>query len=373
MVALDHVECVVVGGGVVGLAVARRLAEFGREVVVLEQEPVLGMHTSSRNSEVIHAGIYYPNQSLKAKLCVEGGRRLYTYCEEKRVPHCRIGKIVVAACESDVPAVQSYFENAQRNGVTDLRWLDRNDIHELEPAVEAVSGFLSSATGIVDSHAYMLALQADAERFGAQFIMGTPVTGGELDTRGIIVETGGGDPSRILCDVLVNSGGLFAQSVARRFRGFPDEHIPPIYYAKGHYFELATPSPFRRLVYPKTSGGGLGVHVTLDLAGRARFGPDATVWPESIDYGFDCSLESGFYEAIRRYYPGLQDGSLRPAYTGIRPKLAPKGSPDSDFVIFGPLDHGIQGMVHLFGIESPGLTASLAIADVVAKALFPSA
>jgi L-2-hydroxyglutarate oxidase LhgO len=364
----EKVECVVIGAGVVGLAVARELAMAGREVIVLEAAESIGTHTSSRNSEVIHAGLYYPQGSLKARLCVEGKQRLYAYCAERGIPHQRIGKIVVAADESEIPAVQSYVVKAQANGVTDLEWLSAAELHALEPEVHCVAGFLSPSTGIIDSHALMLALQGDAENHGAAVVFHSPVRGGEARGDGIVLEVGGADPMTLACSAVVNCGGLFAPDVARSIRGIPPASIPPQYFAKAHYYTLAGRSPFRRLVYPVATNAFLGVHVTLDLGGQARFGPDVA-WIDAVDYSFDHSREALFYEAIRRYYPGLKDGSLQPGYTGIRPKISGPSEPAADFLIQGPEAHGVPGLVNLYGIESPGLTASMPIGEQVRRML----
>jgi L-2-hydroxyglutarate oxidase LhgO len=361
---MEQVDCVVIGAGVVGLAIARAFAMAGREVIVLEAEDAIGTHTSSRNSEVIHAGLYYPKGSLKARFCVQGRQLLYRYCAEHGVPHQRIGKVVVATDESEIKAVRSYVEKAQANGVDDLQWLSAAELHELEPAVTCVAGFLSPSTGIIDSHAYMLALQGDAENHGASVVFMSPVTGGEVRGEGIALEVGGSEPMTLLARTVINSGGLFAQNVARAIRGVPAASIPPQYFAKAHYYSLTGRSPFHRLVYPVATHAHLGVHVTLDLAGQARFGPDVC-WIDGVDYAFDESREPLFYEAIRRYYPQLRDGALQPGYTGIRPKISAPDQPAADFLIQGPRDHGVPGLINLYGIESPGLTASLAIGEHV--------
>jgi L-2-hydroxyglutarate oxidase LhgO len=361
---MEQVDCVVIGAGVVGLAIARAAALAGREVIVLEAAEGIGTHTSSRNSEVIHAGLYYPKGSLKAKFCVAGKEQLYRYCAERGVPHRRIGKVVVAADESERSAVQSYVAKAQANGVTDLRWLSAAELHELEPAVTCVAGFLSPSTGIIDSHAFMLALQGDAENRGASIVFFSPVESGETRDDGIVLNVGGTDPMSLLARTVINSAGLYAQNVARSLRGVPSVSIPPQYFAKAHYYTLSGRSPFHRLVYPVATHAHLGVHVTLDLGGQARFGPDVC-WVDSVDYTFDDSREPLFYEAVRHYYPQLKDGSLQPGYTGIRPKISAPDQPAADFLIQGPLDHGVPGLVNLYGIESPGLTAALAIGDHV--------
>jgi len=364
----ERVECVVIGAGVVGLAVARALALAGREVIVLEAAEGIGTQTSSRNSEVIHAGIYYAKGSLKARLCVDGKDLLYEYCAQHGIPHRSIGKIVVAAEDAEVDQLKSYMAKGAANGVADLRWLTRDELHELEPEVRCVAGFLSPSTGIIDSHALMLALQGDAEEHGTSVVFFSPVNSGEVRSDEIYLRVGGAEPMTLASRWVVNSTGLFAQDVARSIAGVPPGSIPPQYFAKAHYYALSGKSPFDRLVYPVATNAFLGVHVTLDLAGQARFGPDIS-WIDGVDYSFDHSREPLFYEAIRHYYPGLQDGRLMPGYTGIRPKISGPSAPAADFVIQGPKDHGVAGLVNLYGIESPGLTASLAIARRVLSLL----
>lgn len=364
----EKMDCAVVGAGVVGLAVARELAFAGREVIVLEAEDAIGTHTSSRNSEVIHAGLYYTPGSLKARFCVSGKRMLYDYCADRGVPHSSIGKIIVAGSEDEIATLKGYMAKSEVNGVRDLRWLSREELRQLEPAVECVAGFLSPTTGIVDSHALMLAYQGDAENSGAVVVFKSPILSGEVRSDGILLNVGGDEPMSILCKTVVNCGGLFAQDVARSIRGLPERSIPPQYFAKAHYYTLSGKPPFRRLVYPVASHAHLGVHVTVDLAGQVKFGPDVS-WVDGVDYGFEHSREPLFYEAIRKYYPGLKDGQLQPGYTGIRPKVTGPKEPAGDFIIRGPADHGVAGLVNLYGIESPGLTASLAIAGHVLELL----
>jgi L-2-hydroxyglutarate oxidase LhgO len=361
---MEQVDCVVIGAGVVGLAIARAASLAGREVIVLEAAEGIGTHTSSRNSEVIHAGLYYPKGSLKARFCVQGKELLYRYCAEHGVPHQRIGKVVVATDESEISAVQSYVAKAQANGVTDLEWLNGEQLRELEPAVRCVAGFLSPSTGIIDSHAFMLALQGDAENLGASIVFFSPVESGEIRDDGIVLNVGGTEPISLLARTVINSAGLYAQNVARSLHGVPSTAIPPQYFAKAHYYTLTGRSPFHRLVYPVATHAHLGVHVTLDLGGQARFGPDVN-WVDGVDYSFDDAREPLFYEAVRHYYPQLKDGSLQPGYTGIRPKISGPSEPAADFSIQGPRDHGVNGLVNLYGIESPGLTAALAIGDHV--------
>lgn len=370
---MDSLDCVVIGAGVVGLAIARKLALAGRDVVVLEGETGIGKHTSSRNSEVIHAGIYYPTGSLKARLCVAGRLALYRYLAERDVPHSRIGKVLVAVGEDEIPTLERIRKLGESNGVADLVALSATDVQSLEPAVVAVRGLLSPSTGILDSHALMAALQADLETARGTVVLSAPVMGGEVDSQGITLEIGGAQPIQVRCKAVVNSAGLHAPRLARTVRGLDPRLVPSEHFARGHYFVLAGRSPFRHLVYPMPAPGALGIHVTLDLAGRARLGPDIS-WTDTssndpVDYTFDDARAPAFYRAVRRYYPALEDGGLEAGYVGIRPKIVPEGAPSADFVIQGRESHGIAGLVNLFGIESPGLTACLAIADEVAARL----
>ncbi len=368
---VERAECAVIGAGVIGLAIARRLAMEGREVVVLEAETAFGTHTSARNSEVIHAGIYYESGSLKAQLCVAGRQLLYQYCEEHDIGHRRIGKLIVASDETQVPGLQKYQAQAQTNGVSDLKWIDAVTVRELEPEVRSVAGVLSPSTGIVDTHGLMLAYLGDAEQHGASLALESPVVSGAVEDDGIRLDVGGAEPMSLKCRTVINSAGLNAQDVARSIAGLPVHTIPPTFYAIGHYYTLTGRAPFRRLIYPVARQDWLGVHVTIDLGGQVKFGPDFS-WIERVDYRFDESREAAFYEAIRFYYPGLRDGALQPGYTGIRPRITGPGGPAQDFVIQGKEQHGIEGLVNLYGIESPGLTSSLAIAEHVAKLLQPS-
>lgn len=358
-------DCLVIGAGVIGLAVARELQLGGREVVLVDKEANFGTGTSSRNSEVIHAGIYYPPGSLKARLCVEGKGLLYRYCQERDIPHRRIGKLIVATDESEAATLAHYRNRAEANGVHDLAWLDARQIAEMEPAVRAVRGLFSPGTGILDSHAYMQHLLADFEAAGGTFVRKAPVLGGRATDGKIEVQLGDEEGSTILARTVINSAGLFAPDLARRFSGIREETIPRAHYAIGHYFALQGQSPFRHLVYPVAGAGGLGVHVTLDLAGAARFGPDIS-WRAAMDYRFDVDRQPAFAAAIRRYYPALRDEELCPAFTGIRPKISGPDEPDRDFLIQSAEHHGLPGIINLFGMESPGLTASLAIAHAVA-------
>ncbi len=358
---MDRVECVVVGAGVVGLAIARELALAGREVLVLEAAEGIGTETSSRNSEVIHAGIYYPKDSLMARFCVEGKKRLYHYCLERGVPHRNCGKLIVATSAEEAEKLDGIRGRAAANGVDDLRVLSRAEALAMEPALNCTAALLSPSTGIVDSHAYMLAMQGDAEHAGAIFAFHAPVESGRVSNEGFVLQVGGEEPMVIGCDLLVNSAGLHAPALAAKLAGLPQERLPRAYYARGNYFTLTGRNPFSRLIYPVPVPGGLGTHLTIDLGGQARFGPDVE-WIDRIEYEVDPRRGDSFYAAIRRYWPDLPEGALAPGYAGIRPKIVPKEVAVQDFRIDGPQAHGVRGLVNLFGIESPGLTASQAIA-----------
>lgn len=366
---MERVGCVVIGAGVIGLAVARALAMAGREVIVLEAADAIGTGTSSRNSEVIHAGIYYPTGSLRAALCVPGREALYTYCQSHGVAHKRIGKLIVATDEAQLPRFDAIRRQAAANGVDDLTPLSAAEALALEPNLHCVAALHSPSTGIIDSHALMLALQGDAENHGAMLAFKSPMAGGRITDAGIEVETGGDEPMRVVCDMLVNCAGLGAWEAARTLDGFPAGHIPPKHLAKGNYYALAHGrTPFQHLIYPMPVDGGLGVHITLDLAGQARFGPDVE-WVDRVEYSVDPARADSFYASVRSYWPDLPDGGLVPAYCGIRPKLTGPGQGQADWLIQGPATHGIPGLVNLFGIESPGLTSCLAIANHVAGLL----
>jgi L-2-hydroxyglutarate oxidase LhgO len=363
---MEQVDAVVIGAGVVGLAVARALALAGREVLILEAAESFGTGTSARNSEVIHAGLYYPTGSLKARLCVQGKHMLYRYCAARGVTHQRIGKILVATAEEERPALERFRAQAQINGVV-LQPLSASEVTRREPAVRAVAGLWSESTGIIDSHGLMLALLGDAEAAGATLVTHTPVIRMQRPDRtndGLILECGGAAPMTLACRVVVNAAGHSAQALARAVVG-----DFPAYFAKGHYFTLSGRSPFSHLVYPMPNSAGLGIHVTLDLAGRCRFGPDVSRWfsqvPRADDFAFDEGLRDVFAQAIRYYWPDLDADRLQPGYTGIRPKVTGPGEPAGDFIVQGPDAHRIDGLVNLFGIESPGLTSSLALAGEV--------
>jgi len=371
---MERVDAVVVGAGAVGLACARALALAGRETIVLEATDGIGNGTSSRNSEVIHAGLYDAPGSLKATLCVAGRRLLYPYCEAHGVDHRRCGKLVVAASAAQVEPLRAIEARALANGVEGLRWLNGAEARALEPALNAEAALLSTVTGIIDSHSLMLAYLGDVERAGGALVVRSPVEGATVASDGIVLRVGGDEPIELLAGAVVNSAGLFAQSLARRIDGLDASTIPRERFAKGNYYALTGRSPFTRLIYPVPEPGGLGVHLTLDLAGQARFGPDVE-WlepglaPDAIDYAVDPARGERFEAAIRRWWPGLPEHALAPAYSGVRPKLANPGEPARDFVLQGPDGHGVAGLVNLYGIESPGLTASLAIAAEVARLL----
>src|SRR3569833_202104 len=361
---MESVDAVVIGAGVVGLAVARALASSGREVLILEAADSIGTETSSRNSEVIHAGIYYPRGSLKARMCVSGRTLLYDFCEQYGIPYRRCGKLIVATSEAQVGQLEKIKSTAQANGVR-LELLSRSEARELEPQQASEAALRSPMTGIIDSHAYMLALLGQAESRGATLVTDTSVTRMELDKGCVLIGINNEEPL-LRANTIVNSAGLHAPQVARLIEGFPAEHIPTPYFAKGSYFTLAGRSPFERLIYPVPEPGGLGVHLTRDLAGRARFGPDVQ-WVETCEYKVEPQRAERFYSAIRAYWPGLKDGALQAAYAGIRPKINGPHDAAADFRVDGPQTHGISGVVILFGSESPGLTASLALASHVAE------
>jgi L-2-hydroxyglutarate oxidase LhgO len=362
----DSCECVVIGAGVVGLAIARALARSGREVVVLEAADTIGAETSSRNSEVIHASLYYPKGSLKALLCRRGRDLLYEHLRTRGIAHARCGKLVVASDAREVEMLAGIEKKALDNGVEDIRAISAADAKAMEPELECLGALVSPSTGILDSHAYMLSLQGEAEDMGCAFAFLSPVTGGALENGGVTLDVGGREATKVHARIVVNAAGLGAQRVAGALKGMPPALVPPLYYCKGNYFSLLGRPPFRTLVYPVPDQASIGLHYTCDLAGQGRFGPDVE-WVESIGYDVDGSRAERFYDAIRRYWPGLKDGALQPGYAGIRPKLQSPAEQPKDFLIQGPEDHGVPGLIHLFGIESPGLTASLAIAEHVLR------
>lgn len=365
---MEHVEIIIIGAGVVGLAIARALALKGREVLILEAEDSIGSVTSSRNSGVIHAGLYYRPGSLKARVCLTGRDKLYAYAKERDIPYKRCGKLVVATSEDQREQLQQWKVTAEENGVTGLRMLSPEDVHNLEPEVSCVAAMLSPDTGIIDVHNYMLALLGDAEAGGATLVLKTPVTACHREGEDLVVTVAGEATTEIGCHILINAAGLGAQAVAHKIKGLNSAMIPPQVLAKGNYFCLTGKAPFKMLIYPLPVFGSSGLHATCDLSGRVRFGPDVE-WVDHIDYRVDPLRLSLFEEAIRCYWPSLPSGVLQPDYSGIRPKIA-RGSPhDTDFIIHTSKDHGIQGLVNLYGIESPGLTSSLALADEVVRVL----
>ena len=371
--SVERIECVVVGAGVIGLAIARSLARAGREVVLLEALSAIGSVTSARNSEVIHAGLYSPPDWLKTQACIRGRHALYAYCTERGVAHRRCGKLVVATRDEDIAALHRLQAQAEANGVEDLQLIDGAVARRLEPALQAVAALQSGATGIIDSHGLMLALLGDAEDHGAMLALQSPLLAAHVTPEGFELEVGGAQPMRVHARCLVNAAGLSASAVASRIDGLAVCHAPSTQRCKGNYFSLNLGrAPFTRLIYPLAEAAGLGVHLTLDLAGQARFGPDVQ-WldddDEEIDYTVDPSRAERFAASVRRFWPSLPDGALQPAFSGVRPKLQAQGEPARDFRIDGPSVHGVPGLVNLFGIESPGLTSSLAIGDHVAALL----
>ena len=364
---MDKVDCIVIGAGVVGLAVARRLAQSGREVLVVEANPGIGMETSSRNSEVIHAGLYYPTGSLKARLCVAGRAMLYAYCAERGIAHRRCGKLIVATSDAQRDKLAAIHAQAHANGCAEVVALSAQQAHALEPALSCVAALLSPMTGIIDSHAYMLSLQGDAENAGALFAFDSRLTGGRAGTAGVVLQVRAGSDAEVELEAatVVNCAGLWAPHAASRIGGLDQETIPVPYFAKGNYYSLTGKAPFSHLIYPMPEAGGLGVHLTLDLGGQARFGPDVE-WLDkvdgTIDYTVDPRRADKFYREIRAYWPNLPDAALQPAYAGVRPKISPPHAPAADFLL---TSHGSAHYLGLYGMESPGLTASLAIADHV--------
>lgn len=367
---MDQVDCVVIGAGVVGLAVAREMALQGRETILLERENAFGTISSARNSEVIHAGIYYPKDSLKAQLCVEGNRLLYEYCRSHQVATQPYGKLIVASDETQIDDLQAILYKAQNNGVPEIKLISGDDAKVLEPQLQCCAAILSSSTGIVDSHGFMLSLLGGFEDAGGMVAYQSPLLSakplGSNGEGGYELEIGGADGMKIQTKLLINCAGMSAPAVAQKIAGLKQEHIPKAYFAKGNYFSLSGKSPFTHLIYPIPEPGGLGVHLTLDMGGQAKFGPDVE-WLEiesegQIDYTVNPKRSEGFYEAVRRYWPELKDGSLQPDYSGVRAKVVPPNAPAGDFCFNTPQDHSLHGLFNLYGFESPGLTSSLAIA-----------
>jgi D-amino-acid oxidase len=363
---MEHIDCVVIGAGVVGLACAQALAARGREVIILERETAFGTGISSRNSEVIHAGLYYPTGSLKARLCVSGRELLYRWCAEHAVAHQRCGKLVVATRPEQVDALAALQRKAGANRVNDLEWVEQDRLAALEPALAAHAALYSPSTGIVDSHGLMLSLLGAAEADGAMLALASPVLGGRAEGQGVVLEVGGETPMTVHARWVVNAAGLDAVALAGHIAGPDAEALPQAWFARGVYFSLAGRAPFSHLIYPLPEPGGLGVHLTLDLGGQAKFGPDVE-WIDAPDYSVDPARAAAFAQGIQRWWPALDPARLTPGYAGVRPKIAGPGMPDADFRIDGPEQHGVAGLIHLFGIESPGLTAALAIGEAVAS------
>ncbi|AGH97786.1 NAD(P)/FAD-dependent oxidoreductase [Micavibrio aeruginosavorus] len=367
---MEKIDVLIIGAGVVGLAAGRALSLAGREVIVAESEAMIGSVTSARNSGVIHAGIYYPTGSNKARLCVRGKDLLYTYARDRHVPYKNCGKMIVACIPEDFAKIETICDRAKANGVHDLTPVTRDEALAMEPELDCLGGVLSPSTGIIDIHILMQEFQADIENNGGFVALRNGITGGHVTAAGIIIELQDAEP--ILAKTVINAAGLSAQSVARMIVGLDQNTIPPRYVAKGNYFSVSGAAPFSRLVYPVPVPGGLGAHFTMNIAGESQFGPDVE-WLDTdanhFNYTVDPSREPNFRESVRRYWPGVMDRELIPSYAGIRPKLAGPGQPDGDFVIQGPDVHGVAGLINLYGIESPGLTSCMAIAEDVAKLL----
>lgn len=366
---MEAVDKIVIGSGSVGPAVAASLAMSGREVMILEGWVAFGTQTSARNSEVIHGSLYYPKDSRKGALCVCGKELIYRSRTERNIPHRRLGKLLIATDTSELAALAGFAQRAASNGVP-LEPPSTAEVLRLEPGVRAIAGLYSESTGILDSHQFMVTLLGDAEQTGATLVTHTPVVAGKSGSDGFLLRTGGYDRFELRCRMVVNSAGLHAPELARRLENFPTERVPPTFYTKGHYFTRGGRAPFRHLVNQMPNHADLRIHVTLDLGGQCKFGPDVSGWAVSPDYSFEAGLEDDkFYRAIRRYYRGLPEASLQPGYMGIRPKVVGPTQPAGDFIVQGPDTHGLSGLVNLFGIESPGLTSCLAIAEKVEEAL----
>ena len=363
---MDHVDVIVIGAGAVGLAVARSLALRHREVIVLEAEEAIGTQVSSRNSEVIHAGLYYEEGSLRARFCVEGKKQLYAYCQSHHVEVNACGKLIVATSREELEVLDQLMEKGRINGVDDLVLIDGSEANALEPELECLAAIVSPSSGIFDSHGYMLALQGEIEGAGGAIAFHSPVRQITPDANGLILSVGGSQPIDISANCVINAAGLGAIGLAKKTVGLGAKFIPVPHYARGNYFTISGRAPFERLIYPVPQNAGLGIHYTRDLGGQARFGPDVE-WIDEIDYEVNVSRAETFYESIRTYWPALEDGALQPAYTGIRPKIQEPGGPMPDFLIQDPKVHSIPGLINLFGIESPGLTSSLAIGEYVAE------
>ncbi|MDO6693040.1 NAD(P)/FAD-dependent oxidoreductase [Aliiglaciecola sp. 3_MG-2023] len=365
---IESVECIVVGAGVVGLAVARQMAQKGVETIVIESQSQIGTGISSRNSEVIHGGIYYPPNSLKARLCVQGNKMLYAYCDERNINHKRCGKLIVATSESQLQKLTEIKNNAVANSVLDLEFYSKQKVLTLEPELACYGALFSPSTGIIDSHGLMLNLQGDLESAGGAVALGAELRSVDCTKSAFLLDIGGTQNIKVNTKYLINCAGLHAQHIAKRFHGLPQNSVPQIHYAKGNYYALSGKAPFSHLIYPIPESAGLGVHSTLDLGNSVRFGPDVE-WVNELDYSVDPSRADAFYHQIRKYWPNLKDDSLEPSYAGIRPKLHAKGEEAKDFMIQTESEHGIAGLINLYGIESPGLTASMAIGAMVVEKL----
>lgn len=361
----ETVDTIVIGAGVIGLAIARHLARTGREVLVLEANAAIGMETSSRNSGVIHAGIYYPPHSLKAHCCIRGNSLLYEYCAQRHIAHARCGKLIIASTPQQQTALAALQRNAVSAGANGLKWLDRAAVEAMEPEVVASAALFSPTTGIIDAHELMFALLADTESAGGTLITRSKVLSGKSTTGGIELQVDSGGETTLIANHVINAAGHGATAIARKIRGLPTRFVPAVYAVRGHYYEHTGKLPFSHLVYPLPGATGLGIHATVDLAGQGRFGPDSS-YCDQVDYRFDESRKAIFTEAIRHWYPGLEESRLQPGYVGVRPTLQGPGEAASDFMISTPAEHGVDGLINLFGIESPGLTACLALAEKVA-------
>ncbi len=365
---MEKVECIVIGAGVIGLAIARELALGGREVLILEAEGEFGSHTSSRNTGCIHAGISYPLGSLKNQLCQRGKELLYSYCPDRGVGYSRCGKLLVATEEAQIPRLRAQIKRASENGLDDLRLLDPEEVREMEPELVFKEVALSPSSGIVDQHDLMNSLLGDAENANATLVLNSPVSGGRIKSSGFEVDVGGTEPITIRSDYCINAAGHNATLIAHALEGLSGDLIPKVIFAKGNYFTLASKKPFSRLIYPVPDENGLSIHVSPDISGAIRFGPD-TEFVTRIDYSVDPDRSEPFYKGIRKFWPNLKDGDLLPGYAGIRPKLSRERATNLDFLIQGPMTHGIPGLVCLYGLESPGLTSSMAIGEYTREML----
>lgn len=366
---MEKVDAIIIGAGVVGLAIAAKLSHSLNNVLVIDKNASFGEETSSRNSEVIHAGIYYPQHSLKAKLCVQGKEQLYDYCKDRNIPHQRLGKLLVAHGDAEEKCLEQTIKQAALNGVTDLIWLNKSELKKSNPELKATAALLSPSTGIIDVHSYMQALLTELEQNKGQFVGKTTFVKAEkYDGNFVVTLNSQGEVMQLHCNYLINAGGLHSTKVADNIIGLEKQYIPKLHYCRGHYFSYQGKSPFTQLIYPVPEAHGLGIHASLDIGGQLKFGPD-TQYIDDIDYQVSTELKAKFVTAIQRYYPSLDSDRLQPAYSGIRPKLEGPNDEFKDFIIQGEKVHGLKGLVNLFGIDSPGLTSSLAIAEYVSKKL----